>query len=67
MLNVAERAKKSKNRYISGFSERSGRRGRRFESCHLDHKNNTPLRVCCFYIQKWKDSKLEKATSEKND
>ena len=39
ILNVAERAKKGKNRYVSGFSERSGRRGHRFKSCHPDQQN----------------------------
>ena len=37
MLNVAERAKKGRNRYISGFRACSGRRGRRFKSCYPDH------------------------------
>ena len=36
MLNVAKRAKKGKNRYISSFRACSGRRGRRFKSCHPD-------------------------------
>ena len=36
MLNVAERAKKGKNRYISSFRACSGRRGCRFKSCYPD-------------------------------
>ena len=40
MLNVAERAKKGKNRYISGFRACSGRRGRRFKSCHPDQQKS---------------------------
>ena len=39
ILNVAERAKKGKNRYISAFRACSGRRGRRFKSCHPDQQN----------------------------
>ena len=39
ILNVAERAKKGKNRYISGFRARSGRRGRVFKSRHPDQQN----------------------------
>ena len=38
ILNVADRAKKSKKRYISGFRARSGPRGRRFESCYPDQQ-----------------------------
>ncbi len=51
MLNVAKRAKKGKNRYISGFSERSGRRGRRFKSCYPDH---VEAKFACsdFYLHK---------------
>ena len=37
ILNVAKRDKKSKKRYISSFRACSGRRGRRFKSCHPDH------------------------------
>ena len=39
MLNVAGRAKKGKNRYISGFRARSERRDRRFKSCYPDQQN----------------------------
>ena len=55
MLNVAERAKKSKNRYISGFSERSGRRGRRFKSCHPDHQITlTLIKSWGYFLEKYK-------------
>ena len=39
MLDVAERVKKGKNRYISGFRAFSGARGRGFKSRHSDHQN----------------------------
>ena len=51
MLNVAERAKKSKNRYISGFRACSGRRGRRFKSCYPDHIG-TSFSCSDFYLHK---------------
>ena len=51
MLNVAERAKKGKNRYISGFRARSGRRGRRFKSCIPDHVG-TSFACSDFYLHK---------------
>lgn len=56
MLNVAERAKKGKNRYISGFRACSGARGREFESRHFDQRRTDTemyqfflLRRGCFY------------------
>ena len=48
MLNVAERAKKGKNRYISGFRACSGRRGRGFKSRHSDQKGKNPTQVGFF-------------------
>ena len=51
MLNVAERAKKGKNRYISGFRARSGRKGRRFKSCYPDHVG-TSFACSDFYLHK---------------
>ena len=53
ILNVAERAKKGKNRYISGFRACSGRRGRRFKSCYPDQKSSEAcwfLRILSFYV-----------------
>ena len=51
MLNVAERAKKSKNRYISSFRACSGRRGRRFKSCIPDYVG-TSFACSDFYLHK---------------
>jgi len=51
ILNVAKRAKKGKNRYKSGFRAHSGRRGRRFKSCHPDHVG-TSFACSDFYLHK---------------
>ena len=64
ILNVAERAKKGKNRYISGFRACSGRRSRRFKSCHLDKKPRHPKGCFGFFVFK-KDLNLKKARIEK--
>ena len=50
ILNVAERAKKGKNRYISGFRACSGRRSRRFKSCHPDQKYGVPFLWCSVFL-----------------